>query len=291
MKKTKKMNSIFKNNGVLIYTITVAAFGIVLLFGILYLILIRHQITFELQIMIAFATLIEIIALSLCFVLIRVRIIVKNMEEKTNLLIQSNSKISDLNDKLRAQRHDFLNHLQVIHGLLELDQFIDANEYMKKTYEEIQSVTNILKTASPPINAILQVKQNTCERKKIEFIVLTTSKFTNLNIDIWDLCAIIGNLIDNAINAVEKSEKKKITVFIREDLKFHIIKIKDTGFGIKKEYVDKIFNNGFTTKREDGHGIGLATSKETIEKTGGTMTFKTSKKGTIFTIRTPKKTI
>lgn len=291
MKLSKKQNLFFSSNGVLLYTIIVFAFGAVLMAGLFYVFFIRKQITFELQITLVFAILIEIIALSLLFALIRFRAVLKSMEERNRMLIESNEKTSDLNTKLRSQRHDFLNHLQVIHGLLELKQFDDACLYMEKTYDDIQSVTNVLKTSSPAINAILQVKQNVCHDRKIQFKVLVSSKLENLMIDIWDFCAILGNLIDNAINAVDNSEMKKIVIFIKEDINNHIIRVKDHGQGIPKEIQDKIFNVGFTTKREEGHGMGLFTSRQTIVEAGGELSYETSEKGTTFTIKIPKKTV
>ncbi|MBN2853485.1 MAG: Spo0B domain-containing protein [Clostridia bacterium] len=291
MKLSKRHNTFFSSNGVLLYTIAVFAFGIVLLAGLFYVFFIRKQIGFELQITLIFAILIEIIAIMLLLALIRFRAVMRSMEDRNRLLKDSNEKTSELNTKLRAQRHDFLNHLQVIHGLLELNQFEDACKYMEKTYEEIQSVTNVLKTSSPAVNAILQVKQNTCQDRDIQFKVLVSSKLENVKIDIWDLCAILSNLIDNAINAVEKSSVKRIVIFIKEDIYSHIIKVKDSGSGIPVDIQDKIFNIGFTTKRDEGHGMGLYISRQTIMETGGDLSFETSEIGTIFTIKIPKKTV
>jgi len=291
MREQWKDNLINKKNIVVIYTIIVFAFGIVLTAGMIYLFFIRRQISFELQIAMVFAIIIEIIALSLCFGLIRIRALLNSVQEKNKLLIELNEKTNELNNKLRSQRHNFLNHLQVIHSLLEIKQYNEANEYMEKTYEDIHKVSKVLKTALPALNAILQTKQNTCDEKDIQFNILATSNLENLSIDIWDLCAIIGNLIDNAINAVEHRQVKKITVLIKETLYTYIIKVKDNGFGIKKEYQEKIFNMGFTTKNKEGHGIGLASSKQTIEDVNGNMTFETMDKGTIFIIEIPKRTV
>ena len=54
---------------------------------------------------------------------------------------------------------------------------------------------------------------------------------------------------------------------------------------------DKIYTMGFSTKHDDGHGIGLPTSKQTIENANVELLFETSTKGTIFTIRLPKMTV
>jgi two-component system sensor histidine kinase AgrC len=289
MNARKNMNN--NNNVILMYAIAVSVFGIVLIGGLFYLFFIRRQISFELQIAMIVAVVIEVIAMSLLFGLIKVRTSIKQLEDKNRLLIESNKNTSELNTKMRVQRHDFLNHLQVIHGLLELNQYKDACQYMETTYDEIQSVSNVLKTSLPALNAILQVKQHICNDKSIQFKVLATSKLQYISMDVWDLCAIVGNLIDNAINAVEGRDRKKVTVLIKEDIEKYSVKVKDNGYGIKKEIRDKIFKMGFTTKNDDGHGIGLATSIKTIEENGGNMFFISNEKGTIFTIEIPKKTV
>lgn len=291
MNKEKKIQQFFRSNGVLFYTIIVFSFGAVLLGGIVYVFFIRKQINLDMQITLIVAVVIEIIALSLCFALIRVRTVLRNLEKKNQLILSSNIQTSELNDKMRTQRHDFLNHLQVIHGLLELNQYDEAKSYMEKTYDEVQTISNVLKTSVPAINALLQVKGNNCHEKNITFKILTTSKLNHLSIDVWDLCAILGNLIDNAINAAEQSENKKIVVFIKEELHNYVIKVKDSGKGIPPTIIDKIFTMGFSTKHDDGHGIGLPTSKQTIENAKGSLIFETSTKGTIFTIRLPKMTV
>ena len=66
--------------------------------------------------------------------------------------------LENLNLKLRAQRHDYMNHLQVIYGLLELGEYEDAREYMEPVFKDITRVTRAMKTSQPAVNALLQAK-------------------------------------------------------------------------------------------------------------------------------------
>lgn len=62
---------------------------------------------------------------------------------------ESMKNLENLNLKLRAQRHDYLNHLQVIYGLLQLGEYEDAREYMEPVFRDISRVTKAMKTSSP----------------------------------------------------------------------------------------------------------------------------------------------
>ena len=67
----------------------------------------------------------------------------------------------DLNITLRAQRHDFLNHLQVVYSLIEMKEYKEANDYIERVYGSIASVGKVLRTANPAINALL-IKHGDC---------------------------------------------------------------------------------------------------------------------------------
>lgn len=105
----------------------------------------------------------------------------------------------------------------------------------------------------------------------------------------WDICGILGNLIDNAIHASENVKDGKILVSLREDINNYILKVKDNGMGISKDIEDKVFDMGFTTKGSKGQGVGLAVSKKKLKAHGGDIRFITSKKGTVFTVVIPRK--
>ena len=73
------------------------------------------------------------------------------------------SQMADLNTALRAQRHDFLNHLQVVYSLIEMGEHQEANQYIEQVYGDIQSVSKALKTACAPVNALLRAKMAEAE--------------------------------------------------------------------------------------------------------------------------------
>lgn len=198
-------------------------------------------------------------------------------------------KVEDLNRVLRAQRHDFMNHLQVVHGLMEMDEYDDAKDYIEKVFNDIQKVNRILKTSNPAVNALLEAKVIYSEKRGIKTNINVSSQLKNIKIPGWELCRVLGNLIDNAIYAIQQNgEQGCITIDIFEDLKQYGFKIKDNGPQIQQDIIDKIFEAGFTTKGEKGEGMGLSITKEILTKYGGDIIVTSDKDKTEFEGWIPK---
>lgn len=208
---------------------------------------------------------------------------------KNDMLQQTLSQLEELNKTLRAQRHDFKNHLQVVYSLIELEEFKDTREYIEKVYNDIQSVSQVMRTANPAINALLQAKTLACRKREVELVLNINSQLNDIKIPAWEFCRILGNLIDNAIFALENTKDKKyIQIDISEDISSYIFRIKDNGSGVQKTVASKIFEAGFTTKGEKGEGMGLAIVKETLENYGGSIRLCSSDGETVFEGMIPK---
>ena len=129
---------------------------------------------------------------------------------------ESMKNLENLNLKLRAQRHDYMNHLQVIYGLLELGEYEDAREYMEPVFKDITRVTRAMKTSQPAVNALLQAKMESAEKKGVDMIVEVGTPLKEIPLEPWELCKLLANLIDNGITALEEKEgEKKLAVEIR----------------------------------------------------------------------------
>jgi len=166
-------------------------------------------------------------------------------------LKQTEDSIDDLNklnNTLRSQRHDFMNHLQVVHSLIELEEHSEANNYINKVYTDIEKVSSILKTGIPAVNAILESKRQTCETKGIEVSVDISSTLSNISVPDWELCRIFGNLIDNSIIALsDMTGVKRLRIEIFEDLHSYRFMISNNGPAIPSELWTKIFEAGYTS--------------------------------------------
>jgi len=82
----------------------------------------------------------------------------------------------------------------------------------------------VLKTANPAVNALLQAKLMTCEENRINTEILVSSPFENPPVPSWELCRILGNIIDNAISELcEKPDSRLLQIELKEDLEAFII--------------------------------------------------------------------
>lgn len=288
MKAIKRKGSIFSGRWPTVYISAVLAISFLVAAVVAYTLFTTSDINAEIQLAMGIAVALVIAALAVSFSIIRIREETRSLRNSFDSLKASYDETLLLNDKLREQRHDFLNHIQVVHSLIEMKNFEEASQYMEKVYDDIQLVGKVMKTRSPAVNALLQVKNNSCEKHGIDFKILSTTRLSSPAMEAWDICAILGNLIDNAIHAVSKTNNGKILVSMRESLDNYIFKVKDNGTGISDEIVEKVFDMGFTTKGKYGQGIGLAVSKKKLVENGGDIRFTTGSKGTIFTFTVPK---
>ncbi|GAV24055.1 histidine kinase [Carboxydothermus pertinax] len=200
------------------------------------------------------------------------------------------NQIEELLRTLRLQRHNFNHELQVIYGLLEVEAFREAKEYIKKYLEEIAVTSVLIKTDKLEITALLQTKASLAESRKINFKVEVKTSLRELPLKVRDLNVILGNLIDNAFEAVEGMplEQRKVEVELTKDLMGYVFIVKNYGLPIKPELIEKIFEPGFSTKGE-GRGMGLYSVKKLVQKYNGNIQVKSDANWTIFTVQLPDK--
>lgn len=187
----------------------------------------------------------------------------------------------DLNITLRAQRHDFLNHLQVVYSLIEMKEYKEANDYIERVYGSIASVGKVLRTANPAINALLQVKLGVCEKAGIQVKLDIRSAWKDLSIPGWEMCKVLGNLLDNAIDALQEVSDRRLTLTLTEDLKAFRFSVKNNGPMIPVKLQASIFQPGITTKAA-GHGMGLFIVRRTVQEWGGDIRLISDAKETEF---------
>lgn len=203
---------------------------------------------------------------------------------------ESMANLENLNLKLRAQRHDYMNHLQVIYGLLELGEYEDAREYMAPVFKDIIKVTRVLKTSQPAVNALLQAKMESAEKKGIDMFVEVGTPLKEIPLEPWELCKVLSNLIDNGITALEEKEgEKQLVVEIRQESENYCFRIRNNGPVIPKEQQALIFKQGFSTKKEEGHGTGLAIVSGIVKDAKGSINLVSDAEETCFEVRLPRK--
>lgn len=202
---------------------------------------------------------------------------------------ESLSNLEELNLKLRAQRHEYLNEMQVVYGLLELGEYEEARDYLKPVYTDIAKVSKALKTVKPAVNALLQAKMETAGRMGVGLFVEVSSNLSAIRMEQWDLCKVLGNLIDNALTAVADIDGEKyVRVQIAENEEVYLLEVYNNGPVIPKEKQELIFKKGYSSKKEEGHGMGLGIVKEIVSMAMGRITVSSNKGKTLFSVYIPK---
>ncbi len=90
---------------------------------------------------------------------------------RNKILRETIENLGRLNDRLRMDRHDYLNHLQVVYGLMELGEYENMDSYLRRVYRELLKTGKVIKTSKPAINALLAAKSAESEAKAIDFVI------------------------------------------------------------------------------------------------------------------------
>ncbi|MDE6593633.1 MAG: sensor histidine kinase [Oscillospiraceae bacterium] len=214
------------------------------------------------------------------------------MRDRTEFtkLMEDLSGVRYMVDSMRANNHDFNNKLHVILGLIQMGNTKEAIEYIGSyTSTHRRVMQNIIKNIEDPtVAALLIGKWQRAGELGIDFALEKGSKLTRSDISVssGDLVTIIGNLLDNAMDAMNEKEHppKELTVGIFTKPGALVINVDDTGGGIPEENREKIFENGFSTKGE-GRGTGLYVVSGLVKRCGGSMEIESEiDVGTSFTV-------
>lgn len=225
--------------------------------------------------------------------LIFINIFMRLLEKQASYEIEiiKYEQAQEVNNILREQRHDFLNHLQVINGL--------------GMYDELKEYTNeIVKSSKMP-----SLPDGFCSAEGSYFVAtklmyassLGIQVITNLNAGLpisdqspFDFVRVIGNLLNNAIYELQKVPLENRVLHL-ESAKIDdktVVEIFNKGTIIPKEILENIFQSGYTTKGQDGDGMGLHIVKTIVEgKYFGSIRVESNEEigGTKFIITVPEK--
>lgn len=173
---------------------------------------------------------------------------------------------------LRAQNHEFMNKLHTISGLIQLEEYDEALQFISDAAKSRNKISSILtkQIKDPSLSAILLSKYNKAEESRVKFEIDGDSTLTKLpqHMNSEEIISVVGNLIENSLDEVSNDGTGKIYIKIVQNKDRLEIIVKDNGPGIKEEYVNKIYEQGFTTKEgQRGHGMYIV--KRIIEEAGG----------------------
>lgn len=213
------------------------------------------------------------------------------------VLAQELTGVKSYVEALRVHNHEFSNKLHTILGLIHLGNYQKAANYISETVSYHQDLISFVtkRIKEPAVCGLLIGKIGRCKELGIDFKIDNNSYLGELNqVNYNNLVVIIGNLLENAIDAVQLVDKKrrKITFSIFDESKKIFISVKDTGPGILDSIVEKVFNKGYTSKGKEEGGYGLYLVKSLVESYNGEIDLETEiGRGTEFAVTIPNEVI
>jgi len=211
-----------------------------------------------------------------------------NLAEKNNA--QYRYAVSEeLNQKLRIYKHDFMNHLQVVQALIELDYKDRAIDYIRKLATEGSTAKCKCDVGIPEIESTIHSNLMSIKDRQFDVDLSCINLSENFKYDTYDIVNIISNLLRNAVQAITEVEEdnKKISLNIYKDSTHYYFDVKNTHPLIDQDLRDKVFEKGYSTKNEAGRGLGLFITKRIVHKYNGEISLNVDESGNTFSVKLP----
>ncbi|MDP3891128.1 sensor histidine kinase [Nocardioides sp.] len=195
-------------------------------------------------------------------------------------------------EALRAQAHESANRLHTVVTMIELGHPERAIEFATEELATTQQLADrvVGTVEEPALAALLLAKAAQAHEKGVEFVITPDSRVGEVGIPTRDLVTLVGNLVDNAIDAAlagEPPRRVRLTA-TSSDEGLRLV-VADSGAGIDPDHLDDAFSRGWSTKLSDqphGRGLGLALVRQIINRHGGTVRVE-SDGGAVFTVDLP----
>lgn len=202
---------------------------------------------------------------------------VLTLRDRTELqaVLRELDTVRALADALRAQAHESANRLQALVGLVELGRYEDAVRLGTRDSSIAQRLSDQLldQVGEPVLVALLLGKTAIAADRGVELRLSPDTAVTAVHLPVEQVLTVVGNLVDNALDAAAISGGWVELTLRNDDRGLHVI-VRDNGPGLPAEHLEEIFTPGWTTKPTDspgGRGLGLALVRNTVTRIGGTI--------------------
>lgn len=196
---------------------------------------------------------------------------------------------------LRAQTHEFMNKMHVIMGLIDMKAYDELKNFTQEIAYNRQSEVSYVVTRLKDItlSGFILGKISRSRELDIDFSLTEESELhSELDVpSVHDIVLIAGNIIENAFDALKNFDGERIVnLSILDFGREIVIVVEDSGPGMDESIRKHIFQRGFSSKCESGHGFGLYLVKHSIDSLNGSISVESAPgEGTIFTVRLPIK--
>ncbi|MGW1045775.1 ATP-binding protein [Streptomyces sp. NPDC002547] len=202
---------------------------------------------------------------------------------------------------LRSQAHEAANRLHAVVSLIELGRADEAVDFATAELELAQALTDQVVAAvnEPVLAALLLGKAAQANERGVELVVSDDSRIDDgllpPSLPARDLVTILGNLIDNAMDAAQGTTGARVTVTACTDDSGLVLRVCDTGAGVDPSHTEAVFERGWSTKpatAAGARGLGLALVRQTVRRHEGTLTVsQAAAGGAEFAVRVPLPTV
>lgn len=207
--------------------------------------------------------------------------------------VSSYESLRTLGDALRAQTHEHGNRMHTAVALLELGRREEAIEILTETSRQSQSLVDQVtarRAGDPAVGALLLGKASQAKERGIDWRIRIEPDTPASPLSAVDSVAVLGNLVDNAMDAVADAAERWVEVVLQPSEDGGIVlEVSDSGPGIPVDLRDRVFEQGFSTKPAgaQGRGVGLALVRAVVDDAGGAVELRSDP--TTFRVTLPEK--
>ena len=199
--------------------------------------------------------------------------------------------VRGLTEALQAQAHEAANRLHTVLTMVELGRTDEAIQLATEELSLAQQLTDQVMGAvtEPALAALLLGKSAQASERGVELTVDDRSRIDGEPVPGRDLLTVVGNLVDNALEAVASARPpRRVRVLARQENGEVLVRVTDNGPGLTAEQAADAFRRGWSTKPGPGHGVGLALVRQVAERYGGDcQVVPADGGGAVFTVRLP----
>ncbi|RII41224.1 sensor histidine kinase [Galactobacter valiniphilus] len=196
-------------------------------------------------------------------------------------------------DLLRAQTHEFANQLHTIAGLIQLGESQEALRFVEAASTERSIIVDAVteRVADAPLAALIVAKSSAAAERHVRLDLDPEAHLGPVSPELSrDLITVIGNLIDNALDAISGLPDAVVTLDLQDEAGTITVSVSDPGDGPDPALGERIFERGFSTKASDspgGRGVGLALTRHVCRRRGGDVALEDGE-GTTFQAWLPR---